>query len=229
MSEPPELLPDRLPAIDGVELAATHLPASPARCDWYDAIALSGGTRLGVAIADVAGRGEPAAALASRLRHGLRASAAGGDDPGHVVGHVNGLVTDVGTQMSTLMFVVFTPATGELRGANAGHPPALIRRTDGAIERWDAGRSLPLGVADQDALPEETVTLAPGDALLLFTDGLLERRGMSIDDGLADLEQAVPLFGSASVLRTAVLEAMLGQGEHDDDVAVIAMVDTAGG
>jgi serine phosphatase RsbU (regulator of sigma subunit) len=228
MSEPPELLPDRLPSIEGVELAATHLPASPARCDWYDAIALSGGTRLGIAISDVAGRGERAAALANRLRQGVRERASGGD-PGHIVGHVNGLVTDVGTEMSTLMFVVFTPATGELRGANAGHPPALIRRTGGAIERWDAARSLPLGVADQDELPEDTVMLAPGDALLLFTDGLLERRGVSIDDALAELEQAVPLFGSAAVLRTAVLEAMLGQGEHDDDVAVIALVVPDGG
>jgi serine phosphatase RsbU (regulator of sigma subunit) len=228
MSEPPELLPDRLPSIEGVELAATHLPASPARCDWYDAVALKDGTRLGIAISDVAGRGEPAAELASRLRQGVRECAAIGADPGHVMGYVNRLVTDVGTEMSTLMFVVFTPATGELRGANAGHPPALIRRTGGSIERWDAGRSLPLGVADQDAFPEEAVTLSPGDAVLLFTDGLLERR-ISIDDALAELEQAVPLFGSAAVLRTAVLEAMLGQGEHDDDVAVIALVVPAGG
>jgi serine phosphatase RsbU (regulator of sigma subunit) len=167
--------------------------------------------------------------LASRLRQGVRERAALGGDPGHLMGYVNRLVTDVGTEMSTLMFVVFTPATGELRGANAGHPPALIRRTGGAIERWDAARSLPLGVADQDVFPEEAVTLSPGDAVLLFTDGLLELRDMSIDDALAELEQAVPLFGSAAVLRTAVLEAMLGQGEHDDDVAVIALVVPAGG
>jgi serine phosphatase RsbU (regulator of sigma subunit) len=229
MTEPPELLPDRLPAIGGVELAATHLPGSPARCDWYDAIALSGGTQLGIAIADVAGSGERAAALASRLRGGVRERAAAGDAPGELVGHVNRLVIDVGTEMSTLLFVVFTPATGELRGANAGHPPALIRRTGGAIERWDAGRSLPLGVVDQYPFPEDGVTLAPGDAVLLFTDGLLELRDTLIDDALTELEEAVPLFGPASALRTAVLESMLEHGEHDDDVAVIALAVPGGG
>jgi serine phosphatase RsbU (regulator of sigma subunit) len=229
VSEPPELLPDRLPAIGGVELAATHLPGSPARCDWYDAIALSQGTRLGIAISDVPGTGGPAAALARRLRGGVRERAAAGDAPGQLVGHVNRLVTDVGTEMSTLLFVVFTPATGELRGANAGHPPALIRRTDGGIQRWDAARSLPLGVVDRQVFPEDAVRLAPGDAVLLFTDGLLERRDTSIDDALAELEEAVPLFGPASVLRTAVLESMLGHGEHDDDVAVIALAVPGGG
>jgi serine phosphatase RsbU (regulator of sigma subunit) len=223
MSEPPELLPDRLPAIEGVELAAAHLPGSPARCDWYDAIALSRGTRLAIAISDVAGSGWQAAALARRLRAGVRERAAAGDSPGQLLGHVNRLVSDLGTEMSSLMFLVFTPATGELRGANAGHPPALIRRTGGAIERWDAGRSLPLGVVDQDPFPEDAITLAPGDAVLLFTDGLLELRDTFIDEALAELEEAVPLFGPASVLRTAVLESMLGHGQHDDDVAVIAL------
>jgi serine phosphatase RsbU (regulator of sigma subunit) len=229
MSGPPEMLPDRLPTIDGVDLAATHLPGSPIRSDWYDAIALRGGSSLAIAIADVAGSGRPAAALAARLRDGVRGRAAAGDTPGEVIGHVNRLVTDVGTEMSTLLFVVFTPASGELRGANAGHPPAVIRRSNGAIERWDAARSLPLGVADQEVFPEDVVTLAPGDGVLLFTDGLLERRDMSIDDGLVELEQAVPLFGPASALRTAVLEAMLGHGEHDDDVAVIALAVPGGG
>jgi serine phosphatase RsbU (regulator of sigma subunit) len=229
MNEPPGFLPDRLPAIDGVEVAATHLPGSPMRCDWYDAIALSGGTSLAIAIADVAGSGQPAAALASRLRDGVRTRMAAGDQPGEVVGHVNGLVTDVGTEMSTLMVVVFTPGSGELRGANAGHPPALVRRIGGAIERWDAGRSLPLGVIDQDVFPEDVIALEPGDAVLIYTDGLFEVRGTTIEDGLVQLEEALPLFGSASVMRTAVLETMLEQGEHDDDVAVVVLAVPGGG
>src|SRR5258705_9063527 len=107
MSEPPELLPDRLPGIEGVELAATHLPASPARCDWYDAIALSGGARVAIAIGDVAGGGETAAPLASRLLPGLSERGAGRDDPGRVVGHLNPRFANVCTEMFTVMLPVF--------------------------------------------------------------------------------------------------------------------------
>jgi serine phosphatase RsbU (regulator of sigma subunit) len=221
-------MPGRLPDIEGVELAAAHLPGPEPCSDWYDAIALPGHT-VGIAIADVTGRGAPAAALASRLRDGLEARALGGGDPGHVLEYVNSLVTDVGKEMSTLLFAIFNPATGELRGANAGHPPALIRRVGGAVERWDAALSVPLGVTDDARFGQDAVRLGPGDAVLLFTDGLVERRGVPVDDGFARLALAVPVFGSADAVRTAVLDAMLGEGGNDDDVAVLALGVPAGG
>jgi chemotaxis family two-component system sensor kinase Cph1 len=222
MTDAAALLPDRLPAIDGVELAAAHLPGPEPCWDWYDAIPLPGET-VGVAIADVTGRGAPAAALAGRLRRSLRARALSGDEPGQALQHLNSLVTDVSREMSTLLFAVFNPVTGELRGANAGHLPALIRRTGGAVEPWDAAVSLPLGVADDVRFGQDTVRLEPGDAVLLFTDGLIERRGAPIDDGFERLAEAVPLFGSADAVRTAVLEAMVGDDGNDDDVAVLAL------
>jgi serine phosphatase RsbU (regulator of sigma subunit) len=222
MSDAPGLFPDRLPTVPGVELAATHLPGAEACGDWYDAIALPDGT-ITLAIADVAGRGPPAGVLAARLRAGLREHAGAGAGPGEVVGHVNRLVDDVGTEMSTLMVLSFSPVTGELRGSNAGAPPALIRRTGGRVERWDAARSVPLGVGRPGPYPEDTVHLSPGDAVLMFTDGLIERRGASLDDALASVEQALPVFGSADGLRTTVLEAILGELDHDDDVAVLVL------
>jgi serine phosphatase RsbU (regulator of sigma subunit) len=224
----PSLMPGRLPDIAGVELAAAHLPGPEPCWDWYDAIALPGNT-VGIAIADVTGRGAPAAALAGRLRDGFEARASGGGDPGSVLQYLNSLVTDVGREMSTLLFAIFNPATGELRGANAGHLPALIRRVGGAVERWDAALSVPLGVTDDVQFGQDAIRLEPGDAVLLFTDGLIERRGMPVDAGFERLALAVPVFGSADALRTAVLEAMLGESDNDDDVAVIALGVPAGG
>jgi serine phosphatase RsbU (regulator of sigma subunit) len=220
------ILPDRLPEMAGVELAATCLPGPDDCSDWYDAVSVPGG--LGIAMADVAGRGQPAAALAERLRDGFHEHALDGEPPGEVLQHVNALVSDVGTEMSTLIVAIFNPETGEVRGANAGHPPALIRR-GGAVERWDAARGLPLGVGEGEPYLEDTITLGPGDAMLLFTDGLIERRGAPLEDALERLERAMPVFGTADAMRTAVLEAMVGDRDHDDDVAVLALVVPAGG
>ena len=227
MTDAPALLPDRLPVVAGVELAATHVPGSDPCFDWYDVIALPGGA-VGIAIADVPGRGEHAAALANRLRSRLHERVDAGDAPGEALRRVNALVTDVGTQMSTLMFLRYTPATGELRGANAGHLPALIRHA-GVVERWDAARTLPLGVADDRPFPEDARQLGPGDAVLAFTDGLVERRDPELEDALQRLERAVPVFGSADAVRTAVLDAMFGPRVQDDDVAVVARVVSPGG
>jgi serine phosphatase RsbU (regulator of sigma subunit) len=228
MTDLPGLPPDRMPAIDGVELAGAYLPGPEPCWDWYDAIPLAGKT-VGVAIADVTGRGAPAAALARRLRASLRARALEGDEPAQALRRLNSLVTDVSSEMSTLLFAVFNPATGELCGANAGHLPALIRRRGGAVERWDAATSLPLGVAEDTQFEQDAIRLDPGDALLLFTDGLVERRGAPLEDGFAQLAEALPVFGSADAVRTAVLDAMVGDDGNDDDVAVLALAVPPGG
>ncbi len=221
-----QLRPDPLPVVEGVELAAAHLPGEEDCCDWYDVIVLPDGA-LGLAIGDVSGRGEEAYALASRLREAVRERALAGDAPGQVVGHVNSLVRD--GEMATLLYIGFDPATGVLRGSNAAHPPALVRRMGGGVERWDAGLSTPLGVEPPAPYPEEGLQLAPGEAVLLYTDGLIERRGAAVDVTLKRLEQAMLVFGTADGLRTAVLDAMLGDHDHDDDVAVLTLAIPDGG
>ena len=228
-------LPDRFPDLPGTELAATYLPGADttddSRGDWYDVLALPGGA-VGLAIGDVVGRGTSAAMLVGRLRSGVREYASEGLGPAGVLCRVNALVTDVRREMSTLLLLAYEPATGRLRGANAGHPPALIRRADGSVTRWDVQRGLPLGVVARAEYGEGAVELEDGDVVVLFTDGLIERRGMPVGEALDRLEAAVPALGDAAEVRTAVLDAMLAGDDdgHDDDVAVLALGvrDTAG-
>jgi len=219
------LLPDRLPQAPGIELAATHLPGAgdaELGADWWDVVAMPGGA-VGVAIGDVAGRGAGAATLAATLRNGLRSNASDCAGPSDALRRLNRLVDDSGREMSTLLFVVYDPATGALRGANAGHPPAIIRRANGRVQRWEAARSLPLGVIAEAQYQEDAIRLVPGDALLLFTDGLIERRGLAVGAALERLEGLVPASGSADELRTAVLDGMLRGRDHDDDIAVLTL------
>jgi serine phosphatase RsbU (regulator of sigma subunit) len=219
------LLPESIPAIPGIDVAATCLPAggdTEVCGDWYDVIPLPDGS-AGFAIGDVVGRGAAATARVQRLRDGLREHALAGHAPGEVLRRLNALADDPRKEMSTVLFVVYDPATHELRGANAGHPPALIRRRGGAVERWDAGPSVPLGVVDDATFEEASTRLEAGDGLLLFTDGLVEGRDVPVEEALKLLELAIPSAGSAVDLRATVLDRMLAGHEHDDDVAVLAL------
>lgn len=219
------LVPESIPAIPGVDVAATCLPVggdAEVCGDWYDVIPLPGGS-VGFAMGDVVGRGAAATARVQRLRDGLREHSLAGHPPGEVLGRLNDLAGDTRKEMSTVIFVVFDPSTRELRGANAGHLPALIRRRAGGVEHWDAGPSVPLGVVDDATFEEDRGRLEPGDALLLFTDGLVEGRDVPVGDALKLLELAIPSAGSAADLRAAVLDRMLAGHEHDDDVAILAL------
>jgi serine phosphatase RsbU (regulator of sigma subunit) len=219
------LLPDRLPDVPGVELAASHLPVGEggeAGGDWYDVVPLPGGG-LVASIGDVVGRGRPATELTARLRRALRAYALEGCGPGEVLRRLNTLVTDTRREMTTLLVLELTPSSGELRAASAGHPPVMVRRAGGGVERWDAARSMPLGVVRDSSYGEDAMRLSPGDAALVFTDGLIERPGLPIEWALDRLEHTIPVSGSADQLRTAVLDRMLAGEDHDDDVAVLVL------
>lgn len=217
------VLPDRLPEVPGVELAATYMPnGGPEAGDWYEVFELDE-NRVGIAMCDVAGRGRAAGALGARLRRGLKRYAAQGWPPGDVLGGLNQLMAGDCREMATLLYVVYDRETHELRAANAGHPPAVVRGTAGETRYWDAGRGVPLGIARDATYREERIVLEPQGALLLFTDGLIERRGMPLDDALAFVEGLVIARASAGEIRTAVLDAMVAGEDHDDDVAVLAL------
>jgi serine phosphatase RsbU (regulator of sigma subunit) len=136
---------------------------------------------------------------------------------------VNALATDTRREMSTLVYVVLDPLTGRLCGSNAGHPPAMLRRAGGAVERWAAALAMPLGVTPEAGYGQSARTLGAGEALLLFTDGLIERRGLALEDALDRLAGLIPPAGGADDVRTAVLDGMLGEEDHDDDVAVLVV------
>jgi anti-sigma regulatory factor (Ser/Thr protein kinase) len=227
------LLPDRLPEIPGLLLAARYVPASAdmeVGGDWYDVVQLPSG-KVGLAIGDVAGHGLRAASTMGQLRMGLRAYALEEPSPAKVVSRLDRLVSQLlGSEIVTLVYLVLDLESGMVRLANAGHPPPLVVGGEGKTSYLEEGFGSPLG-CDADPPVETSFRLVPGSTLLLFTDGLVEKRGVSIQEGLerletlaADCEQPVETF----------CERLLGsmvKGVISDDVALLAIrpVPLAGG
>ena len=222
------LLPDRLPAHPRLELAARYLPSGSAAQvggDWYDAIAL-GGRRLGVMIGDVVGHGVRAATTMGELRNGLRAFALEGHPPGEALRQLDRFVqASLGPGMvATVLFLIIDPEAGAVTLANVGHPPPAVLGADGKVRFLEAEPCLPLGIDPNAVAIERVHPLAAGDTLLLFTDGLVERREESIEVGLERLRHA--LRGSPTGVEELcdhVLEHMLRDIPGQDDVAILAV------
>jgi signal transduction histidine kinase/serine phosphatase RsbU (regulator of sigma subunit)/anti-sigma regulatory factor (Ser/Thr protein kinase) len=221
------LLPRALPDVLGAELCGRYVPASESLeigGDFYDATALGDG-RLVITIGDVAGHGVLAAAVMGQVRQAVRAYAFEGHAPAGLMDRLDLLVSDSGLAMTTCLCGILDPGTGILRFANAGHPPPLVRRADGAIERITSGLSHPLGVTMAHRHTEAEVVLELGEALLLYTDGLVERRGEVIDIGIDRLADRFALgFTSAEEACERIVEE-LGQ-DLADDAALLAVTRT---
>jgi GAF domain-containing protein/anti-sigma regulatory factor (Ser/Thr protein kinase) len=221
------LLPERLPFVAGMEMAARYLPGGAGvevGGDWYDVITFPDGT-VGLAMGDVVGKGVPAASLMGQLRNGLRACARDGRPPGEVLNVLNDLLveSDNGGHMATLVFGVFDPATGELTFVNAGHPPPLLREPDGTVTFVEGTSGIPLGALPDTRYTATTVTIEPGSTLLLYTDGLVERRDLPLDEGLERLRSCVVDDRDCEALCDAVLaRCSTGYGGRDD-VALLAV------
>ncbi|HET7276822.1 MAG TPA: SpoIIE family protein phosphatase [Dermatophilaceae bacterium] len=220
------LLPDRIPDIPGVAVAARYVPA-PADVqvggDWYDVVQLSGGL-IGLAIGDVAGHGIQAASTMAQLRMAVRAYAVEDPSPVSVMRGVHRLVAQLPVpEMVTLMYLVFDPATRELRFVNAGHPPGLVIGSGQGVYLTD-GLAPPIGVTAEATFAEASHTLPPGATLLLYTDGLVERRGVSIREGLdrLTLEAVAGDTDDVDDLCDRLLSSVLEE-DHADDVALVAM------
>jgi anti-anti-sigma factor len=223
------MLTTRLPQVDGVELAARYLPGtrqSEISGDWYDVIPLPDG-RVGVVIGDVVGRGIEAAATMSQLRTALRAYAVEGLAPSVVVAKLHRLVEHLRVGMSTtLVYLDLDPFTREVRYVSAGHLPMLHVPAGGVSRFLSGARSTPLGTARPGVeIPQERFVLEPGDTVLLYTDGLVERRDQSIDSRLEQLR--VALAEAPQELQAALehLTASLGGDValRQDDVALLAL------
>lgn len=222
------MLTTHLPQIAGVDLAVRYLPGSAEAevCgDWYDVIPLPDG-RVGIAIGDVVGRGIEAAATMSQLRTALRAYAIDGLAPADVVRKLHHLSDHLGEGVgTTLVYLDLELATGLLRYVSAGHLPAVHLDATGAASYLEGGRSTPLGTLWAGVeVPQARRLLAPGECVLLYTDGLVERR----DDGIASrLEQLRVATGAAPAELEALLEAVTGALTGDvvrfDDVALLAL------
>ena len=202
------LLPQELPAIAGLELACRYLPAAGASLggDWYDVFELPGG-RVVLAVGDVVGHGVVAAAVMAQLRTALRAYAAEGHPPALVVESVNRLMWSLGpTAMTTLAYGVLDPAEEELELVVAGHPPALLVSGEAAAHYLPLHGGMALGASQTSTYRSQTVPFPAGSTLVLYTDGLVERRGESIDDGLERLRAIGERIDDVESLCTRLLE-----------------------
>jgi PAS domain S-box-containing protein len=220
------LLPESLPEIEGIELAARYLPAGPGTevgGDWYDALDLPDG-RVALVVGDVVGHGLRAAAMMGQMRNACRAYALVEPSPPEVLAHLNRLVVSGGQDvMATVLYLVLDRDTGEVVFTNAGHPPPLVLTPDGP-EFLQGGRSVPIGASDPSAFREGRATIPQGSTLLLYTDGLVERRDVPLDDRLAQLRAAAAAAGGElSDVCDQVLRGVLGSRAPSDDVALLAV------
>lgn len=216
------LLPRRIPEIAGLDLAVRYEPASAKTevgGDFYELVMLDG--HLLMAIGDVAGHSLHAATVMAELRHAVRAYAVEGHQPGAILHRVNELMrTLLPNELATICLLLLEPTTGHVRLASAGHLPPLLH-LDGKVEYVQHSAPL-LGVrADRPADLE--FVLPPGATLVFYTDGLIERRDATIDEGLAALAGCAAVVDDDLDAFCQRLLVELAPDEIQDDVAVVAL------
>jgi PAS domain S-box-containing protein len=220
------LLPEKLPVLPGMTLAARYEPGGSGvnvGGDWYDAIPLDDG-RVGLAMGDVVGHGLEAASLMGQLRHAARAYALEGHSPPAVLDRLDRLVRSLpGAQMATLLYLVVDSDLRTVRFASAGHVPPLVVSPDGQARFLEGAPNPPLGVFDSAGHEELTATLEQGSTIVLYTDGLVEQRGVSIDAGLEALRQAACDPADPVELCDHLVDSMLSIHPPHDDIAVLAL------
>jgi sigma-B regulation protein RsbU (phosphoserine phosphatase) len=218
------LLPHRLPEVAGLRISAKYQPAVGARVggDWYDVFRLPDQS-VALVIGDTTGHGVGAAAVMAEVRIALRAYARLRISLNKMFSMLNELMMELESPPTTLSVIALDLDAAELTGTSAGHPPALLLRPDGSREFVFGASGPPLGRAISTGYETECLPFPRGSGLLLYTDGLIERRGESIDIGLnrlrsADLDRHPGL---------ALADRLFAQLELDqpteDDVAVLAV------
>jgi GAF domain-containing protein len=219
------VLPERLAEVPGWRLAAHYEPGGAAEVggDFYDAVALPDG-RLAVCIGDVMGHGVPAAAAMAQVRASVRALLTVDPAPERVLESLQRMFTLLGVErLVTLVYGLLEPAAARCTLVNAGHHPPLVLRADGRTE-WAACRRRRLLGAEPDDCAPAVLPFAAGDTLLLFTDGLVERRDEVVDTGLARLAgHAGALAGPELAAGLAALVERMGAGAGEDDVTALAV------
>jgi GAF domain-containing protein/anti-sigma regulatory factor (Ser/Thr protein kinase) len=221
------VLPSSLPRVAGVQLAARYLPGSAqldVGGDWFDALQLPD-AKLGLVVGDVVGKGVQAAASMAQLRNAIRAFSVERLKPSSVLARLNRLADEVlETSFATLAYMALEPDTGMCRFSSAGHPPPAVAYPDGRVEFLENGRGLPLGTGLRTNYRQETFELPAGSVVVLYTDGLVERRGRSIDEGLEALRAAmVEAPKDPDRLLEHILEKVVGNDERGDDIALLAV------
>lgn len=223
------LLPQRLPEVAGLSMAARYVPGEAGLRvggDWYDCVPVTEG-RLALVVGDVMGKGVQAAARMAQVRNAVRVLASIDPSPCAVVAGLDRLAEDLDEdQLVTLVYVLLDPATGSARMSRVGHLPPLLVSPHHAPELLDGGGSPPLGVPDA-VRAEHTVHIPRGSVLLLFTDGLVEDRRTGLDVGLPALLSAGQVLVERHPDVEHLADAVLAAGEHDsvrpDDTCLLVV------
>ena len=213
------LLPDRLPQLPGVQAVARYqagVKGVEVGGDWYDLIVIDE-RRLLLVVGDVSGRGLRAATAMAALRYGIHAYAAQGDSPSEMLSKLSSLISvKTSGQMATVLCALVDVEARTVSITSAGHLlPLMIHHDNAEFMHADVG--LPIGVDRRASYSSTTVPVPARATLLAFTDGLVERRGESIDVGLERLRSAVSRNGvPLEDLVTRVVEALRDDGTQDD-------------
>ncbi len=232
------LLPSLPARIGHFDVGHAYRPAERQRIggDWVDVIALPDGSRTLVVVGDVTGHGAPAVAAMGQLRWGTQAAALAGLSLDEVMATLRRLAA-AQDLVATLLLVVIDES-GSFEYLCAGHPPALVVDRDGSVRELTTTTPL-LGPSVAGAVGDKVVTacgrLGPGECLVAYTDGLIERRHRSIDAGLAQLRDVVVRqldaggagtardTADASALAQGILTAMTAEGAGEDDIALLVL------
>ncbi|GGR92358.1 MULTISPECIES: SpoIIE family protein phosphatase [Streptomyces] len=221
------LLPHSLAPLPGIEAAARYLPATHGMeigGDFYDLVPAR--PLPAAVIGDVQGHNVTAAGLMGQIRTGVRAYTTVGQAPHEVISSTNRLLIDLGAELfASCLYLRLDPAHGRAVMARAGHPPPLLRRPDGKVRVLDLAGGPLLGIDASAVYPTTEVSLAPGSVLVLYTDGLVESRGVDIEDALADLGGLLADVGDQPLesLADEVVRHSVAARERVDDVAVLLL------
>ncbi|MGY2010444.1 SpoIIE family protein phosphatase [Nocardia gipuzkoensis] len=191
--------------------------------DWYDVVPLRDGT-IGVVVGDCVGRGLSAAVVMGQLRTAARALLLRGAGPAQLLAELDTVAARIpGAMCTTVCAAVLDPVRGLVRYSSAGHMPPILADVAKTGRLLEGGRSVPLATFDPPRRPEATTAVAPGSTLVLFTDGLVEHRGVDIDDGFAKIAEV--LADTSGRLPREVADAVLSRlrpaAGYDDDVAMV--------
>ncbi|MEU8198440.1 SpoIIE family protein phosphatase [Microbispora amethystogenes] len=191
--------------------------------DWYDTIALPGGN-IGIVVGDCVGRGVEAAAVMGQLRSACRALLLQDASPARTLMALDHFAAGVpGAKCTTVFCGVLDPETGVLTYSSAGHPPGILAHPDGTTRLLEDGRSIPLAVRPGAERPEGQAVIPARATLMLYTDGLVERRRSPLNAGIDQASRAVQDGRDAAVddLATQVMVRLAPADGYDDDVALL--------
>jgi phosphoserine phosphatase RsbU/P len=217
------LVPEELPAVPGLELAARYRPGKASvGGDWYDVFPLPSG-EVGIVMGDVAGHGLAAAVVMGRMRSALRAYALETTDPADVLRKLDSKMRHFEPDATaTVIYSTRDPAMDVVRLSSAGHWPPVLALPGCPARPVEMPNDVLIGSGGEFPRTTTSIHLPPGALLCLYTDGLIERRDSSIHDGIVRLCDAV-YAGPPEAVSAAVMAALVGREPPEDDIALLLM------